>query len=297
MPQPITVRFWGTRGSIPSPGAGTVRYGGNTSCVEVTVGGETLIFDAGTGARLLGTELLNRAAGKPMAARFFISHTHWDHIQGLPFFTPLYVPGHRFEIHGPPGIDPPIEQVIRAQMDRQYFPVELGDCAATLSFHEFSEPSITFGDITVRAHYVHHTALTLAYRVEAHGRSVVYATDHEIYTRMYRTRGEPESLVKLGERHDEEFGQFIAGADLYIGEAQYTAPEYPAKLGWGHSTVEDIAALAARAGVKQLALYHHDPARTDNEVDALAESAHVVVDGTGKRTQVFAAREGAAITL
>jgi phosphoribosyl 1,2-cyclic phosphodiesterase len=293
----IGVRFWGTRGSIPTPGPSTATYGGNTSCVEVRAGDLLLIFDAGTGLRLLGLDLLGRADGRPIEASMFISHTHWDHIQGLPFFVPAYARGNRLAIYGPPGVDQTLERVIHGQMDPHYFPVDMTAMAAALTFHECVETTIALEDVVVRTHYLHHTAITLGYRVEHAGRAIVYATDHEMYRRMYLARGDSPAMLASAERHDADFAAFLAGADLYIADTQYTLAEYGPKRGWGHSTVEDIAALAASAGVKQLALFHYDPLRNDADVAGLVAAAEGVIADRRATTRCLAAREGASLTI
>ena len=297
MTAPISVQFWGTRGSIPTPGPSTVKYGGNTSCVEVRTGDGLFLFDAGTGLRPLGLDLLRRFGTRPIEARLFVSHTHWDHIQGFPFFAPAYGRHHRLEIYGPPGIDRTFEKLIRGQMDHHYFPVEMTDLAAAITMHEVLDPLFQVGGATVRAHYLHHPALTLGYRIESEGRAIVYATDHELYGRMYAERGDPPAMLALAARHDADFAAFIAGADLYIAEAQYRAAEYGPKLGWGHSTVEDIAELAARAGVKRLVLFHHDPMRTDDEVEELVGTARAILAARGADVPCLAAREGETLTI
>ncbi len=290
----IEVQFWGTRGSIATPGPATAKYGGNTSCVEVRVADQILICDAGTGARPLGLDLAARLEGRPLRAHVLISHTHWDHIQGIPFFMPAYEKGNRITFVGPSGINRTLERVIKGQMDPHYFPVEMDHMAAELSFREAVELSFSVGDVVVKRHYLNHPAPSIAYRIEHGGRSVVYATDHEFYRRMYEARGDSAEMLTEADRHDAAFEKFIEGTDLYIADAQYTLEEYDSKIGWGHSTVEDVAAVAARSGVKRLVLYHHDPMRTDPEVEWVTEMARTVM---GKPIPVTAAREGATLTV
>jgi phosphoribosyl 1,2-cyclic phosphodiesterase len=290
----IEVQFWGTRGSIATPGPATAKYGGNTSCVEIRVADQLLICDAGTGARALGVELSERMEGRPINAHLLISHTHWDHIQGIPFFMPAYEKGNKITIVGPSGIDRTLERVIRGQMDPHYFPVEMDNMAAELKFREAVERSFSVGDVVVKRHYLHHPAPSVAYRIEYGGHSVVYATDHEFYRRMYEARGDSAEMLAEADRHDAEFEKFIEGTDLYIADAQYTLDEYGSKIGWGHSTVEDVATVAARSGVARLVLYHHDPMRSDPEVEWVAEMARTVI---GKPIPVTAAREGATLSV
>src|SRR6185436_19430077 len=177
----MRVTFWGTRGSIATPGAGTTTYGGNTSCIEVRCGSDILIFDAGTGIRPLGLALAKEFAGRPLTLHLFISHTHWDHIQGFPFFTPAYLPTTTINIYGSGGQGRPLERVLRGQMDADYFPVALGDMSSTLNVHEFKGKPFQVGDVTISAAYLNHPGMTLGYRVSHQGKSVVYATDNEPY--------------------------------------------------------------------------------------------------------------------
>src|SRR5262245_8812203 len=177
----MNVRFWGTRGSIAAPGPDTARYGGNTSCVEVRAGGQVLIFDAGTGLRPLGLALMREFAGRPFTVHLFISHTHWDHIQGFPFFAPLFAREATIRVYGAPGQGRSLEKVLRGQMESDYFPVGLGDLDATIDVHEFRGGDIQIGDLTISATYLNHPGMNLAYRVIEGGARLVYATDHEPY--------------------------------------------------------------------------------------------------------------------
>ena len=292
----MRVRFWGTRGSIASAGPDTVRYGGNTSCVEVrTSDGTLLILDAGTGIRALGDALL---AEKPPAQRghIFITHTHWDHIQGFPFFVPLFVQGHEWHVYAPRGFGRSLKETLAGQMQYTYFPITLEALGARMLYHDLVEGSFTIGEARITAHYLNHPALTLGYRIEADGATVVYATDHECYSRTAAQLGRPlGDVLRPVDARDRGHAEFIAGADLLIHDTQYTAAEYPAKVGWGHSTVEYVVDLAAASGVKQLALFHHDPRRKDAALDALVQAARERV-GTGA-CEVFAASEGQGVEL
>ena len=289
----MQVRFWGTRGSIPAPGRSTLRYGGNTSCVEVrTDSGELLIFDGGTGARELGLAL---AKAGPVRAHVFIGHTHADHIQGLPFFVPAFLPGSHLTIYGPAGIDRSFPHAMSGQMDYAYFPVPFQELPARLDFEELGEGAFSIGSTRVQAQYLNHTAPCLGYRVEAGGAALVYATDHEPHAfpcwRPDRPDGSyaPDALLHPG---DAGHAELLRDADLVIHDSQYTAAEYPAKHGWGHSPIEYVVDLALVGGVRRLALFHHDPTRDDEAVDGLLAAARAQVAAAGRQLEIVAAAEG-----
>jgi len=287
----MQVRFWGTRGSIATPGGATLRYGGNTSCVEVTsAAGATILIDAGTGAHALGRALMEQ--GRGARGHILISHTHWDHIQGLPFFAPLFVAGNEWRIYGPRGIGQSLREVLAAQMDYAYFPVTLNQFAANVHYHEIVEGGFSIDDVRVATQYLNHPALTVGYRLEADGASIVYASDHEPHSPHAG-----EGHADQAESGDIAHMDFLRDADLVIHDAQYTASEYPSKLGWGHSTIEYAVDVAVAAKVRQLALYHHDPARDDAAVDDLIEAARKRVASIGADLAVIGAAEGATIEL
>jgi len=288
----VLVTFWGTRGSIAKAGPTTVRYGGNTSCVSVRTGAGTLVvLDAGTGIHELGQELVR--SGARVDGHLLIGHTHWDHIQGLPFFAPLFVPGNVWHIYGPRGLDQSIDKTLASQMQYTYFPVQLLDFGATIEYHDLLEGQFEIDDIAVTTRYLHHPALTLGYRLEVDGATVVYATDHE--PTVGGAPG-PDGLEE-DNREESQHIAFLRGADLVIHDAQYLASEYPAKVGWGHSTIEYAVDVAQAAVVRRMALFHHDPTRTDDDVDALVASAVQRAGEQGFSGEVFAAAEGTSITL
>jgi ribonuclease BN (tRNA processing enzyme) len=282
----MRVTFFGTRGSLPVPGPHTVRYGGNTSCVAVrSTGGTLIVLDMGTGAFALGRELA--ASGDPVRGHVLISHTHWDHIQGLPFFAPLFRPGNEWDIYAPRGLGPSLREVLSGQMQYTYFPLELEQLGATIRYHELVEGGLTLGDVAVETHYLNHPALTLGYRLTADGVTMVYALDHEPFATSLAAGSGP--LTEADRRHVE----FLAGADLLIHDAQYLAEEYGSKAGWGHSTVEYALHVARAGGVRRLALAHHDPERSDDALDALVARARTQAAGLDS----FAAAEGTSIDL
>jgi phosphoribosyl 1,2-cyclic phosphodiesterase/DNA-binding response OmpR family regulator len=287
----MRVQFWGTRGSIAKPGPSTARYGGNTSCVEVrSARGTLVIVDCGTGAHPLGQKLIT-AGAKGLRGHILISHTHWDHIQGVPFFEPLFVPGNEWDIYGPKGLDESLRETLAGQMQYTYFPVTPDQFGAKIHYHDLVEGTFDIDDIKVSTHYLNHTALTLGYRLEADGVTIVYCCDHEPHSRALA--GGVGDVAGQDLRHSE----FIHGADLLIHDAQYTAAEYPAKIGWGHSSVEYAVKLGQHAQVKRLALSHHDPLRDDDAVDRVLEGIRAGLQDAASPLEVFAAAEGEIVEV
>ncbi len=284
----MKVRFWGVRGSVPSPGPNTVRYGGNTPCVEIRAGGRLMIADAGTGIRALGEALVRERAGAPIEAHVFIGHTHWDHIQGLPFFAPLYRAESLITLYGLPGTTKAFQEVLAGQMSSAYFPVRPEDLAAKPVHVELRGP-VPIGDARVTYHYLNHPGVTAGFRFEHAGRSACYLSDHEPYSRL-NAGGE------FMDKEDAAVARFAADADLMICESQYTPDEYRQRRGWGHSAFEDVLELALRAKVRRLALFHHDPAHDDAKIDEI-EQACAKASAARGGPEVFAAREGQELTL
>ncbi len=270
MSHDLTIHFHGVRGSIAAPGVTTQRVGGNTSCVEVRAGDHRIVLDAGTGLRALGDRLI---ASGPTATTILLSHLHWDHIQGLPFFTPIYVAGNWIEVVSGPNGAMPLEAALRRQMSAPFFPVDFEDVSRQVRVREprLGE-TFAVGDVRVTMARLNHPDPVYGYRLEYQGASIVYATDTEHFACV-----------------DPALARLAAGADVLIYDAQYTPEEYPGKVGWGHSTWEAAVALARTAGVRQLVLYHHDPRRSDEAVDALEARAQSVFPGA------LAAREGAVL--
>jgi len=288
----MRVTFWGTRGSIATPGSGTLRYGGNTSCVELRSSeGELIVFDCGTGARSLGQAVMAEAhaEGRPTRGSILLGHTHWDHIQGMPFFEPLFDGAGHWEIYGPRGLGTSLAQTLAGQMQYQYFPVAPEQFAAAVSYRDLVEGSFELGDVLVRTQYLNHPALTLGYRIEAGDAVFCYLSDHEPFDPELGAGGDV-----LASREDRRHVEFMAGADVVIHDAQYDASEYPSRRGWGHSTMEYVVDAACAAGVGRIVLYHHDPSRTDDEVDALVTRAR---DRAAGRVDVLAAAEGASLEV
>jgi phosphoribosyl 1,2-cyclic phosphodiesterase len=285
------VRFWGTRGSLPKPGPQTLRFGGNTACVEVRTAADTLtIIDCGSGLHGLGQALVH--ARKPvLKGHILISHTHWDHIQGIPFFAPFFVPGSEWDIYAPKGLGQSLKDTLAGQMQYSYFPVGLDQMAAKIRYHELIEGDFQIGEVSVRTQYLNHTALTLGFRLEADGAALVYACDHEPFSR-HLASGKGEITGQ-----DRQHCEFLSEADLVIHDAQYTLNEYADKVGWGHSTVEYAVAMCKAARVARLALTHHDPLRTDQAIEEIVRKTRDAQRGMASGLDIFAAAEGQALEL
>lgn len=268
MTHDLTVRFLGVRGSIATPG---MAAGGNTACVEVIAGDTRIILDAGTGLRTLGNE---RMASGIRNSTILLSHLHWDHVAGLQFFTPVYVPGYRVEIASGPNGVMSHDDAIRSLFRAPFFPVAFDDLGGTVTTRELrANDHFQIGDITVTMARLNHPDPVYGFRLDHGSQSIVYATDTEHFACVDPT------LKKLA-----------AGADILIYDSQYTPEEYPAKVGWGHSTWQAGAELARAAGVPQLVLFHHDPSRTDTQLAALEAQAAAELPGT------VAAREGMVLS-
>lgn len=305
----MKVRFWGVRGSIPSPGPTTREYGGNTACIELRVGPDDrlIIIDAGSGIRSLGNYLMENDLPKgPIKADIFLSHTHWDHIMGYPFFTPIYVPGTKLKVHGPVSFeDDPLEEVVGGQMKYRYFPINLGELASDVEYIRLKEnPGIDLGDgLCLSTKLLNHPITALGYRFEYEGKIVCTCYDTEPFRNLFITDPDDPDYDEVMAIEGEEVAieqnlaieRFFSGADLLIYDAQYTEAEYRDRINWGHTTMEYAISAANRAGVKKLALFHHDPDRMDMILD---EFAKIYCDpgGTGT-TEVFFAKEAMVIEL
>jgi diguanylate cyclase (GGDEF)-like protein len=291
----MLIRFWGTRGSIPSPGPGTVHFGGNTSCVELQSNdGNLFIFDCGTGIRELGRSLLSKP-DPPARVHILIGHTHWDHIQGFPFFAPVFLPRTEINIYAPLGFQRSLEDAMSGQMQYSYFPVKLQELSGRIYYTELDEGFFRIGDCLVETQYLNHTAPTIGYRVTEGSTSIAYITDHEPF---WQSDG-----AEFQHPGDQLHVDFVRDVDLLIHDAQYSEEEYKDKVGWGHSPMGYVADVAAAAAVKRLALFHHDPTHDDAwikeqelklsrklgtleppiEVFAAAEHMELQIEGSGVR--------------
>lgn len=287
----LALTFWGTRGSVPSPGASTAYFGGNTPCVELRTGtGALLILDAGTGIRHLGHSLLERANGKPIVADILLSHSHWDHIQGLPFFAPLFAPGHEFTVRGAPGALAGIESALRAQMTATVFPVSFDAFLAQVRFRALSE--VERGDgYALKTCALRHPGGATGYRItdgNVGAPALVYISDNEL--------GHADGYESPAGWRDE-LVSFARGASLLVHDAMYTADEYERHRGWGHSRYEDVVDLALDAGVQRLVLFHHHPERSDTAMSEQVAECEKRARDKGGRLEVVAAAEGTTLTV
>lgn len=288
------IRFWGVRGSIPTPGPDTAFYGGNTSCVELSVDGELIILDAGSGIRTLGMNLMGRAAAskQPLEMSLLISHTHWDHIQGLPFFVPAYIPTNKLHVLGYSAVRHHLAEVLAMQMEPTYFPVSMDDMPSHPDVHEVDD-HFEIGPVKAVAFFTNHPGRCAGFRFETSSGSVAYVSDNEINHDGQATHLPRETAAHLVDRMVDT----LHGVRVLIHDSQYTRAEYQSKVGWGHSAVEDVVEMAGRAGVERLVLFHHDPMRTDADLNRIVRLARDLVAEHGWTMRVDAAREGMEIHL
>lgn len=306
----MTLKFWGVRGSIPCPGPATVDYGGNTACLELRFGEEErlIIIDAGSGIRSLGNYMMQHDLPKgPIDTSIFITHTHWDHIMGFPFFTPIFIPGTKLTIYGPVTYeDEGLDRIVGDQLTYRYFPIKHSELAATIEYVPLKECTMDLGGgLKVTTKYLNHPILCLGYRFEYEGRTLCTAYDTEPFRNVFPTDPEDPGYDQLAaeegdlaaKEENEKILRFIEGANLVVHDSQYTYEEYiDSKLGWGHSSFEYVINAAHKASVERVALFHHDPVRTDKQLSTLEEQYRRDIDGK-TQTEIFIAREGEEIEV
>ena len=280
--------LWGTRGSTPTPGGRFLRHGGQTSCMSVVLGDEQFIFDAGSGIRDLGLEVINSSRRK---LHLFVTHTHWDHIQGFPFFAPAYLPGFEITIYGAEGFGKDLKSVFRGQLDREYFPVQMEDMESDLQFRHLAENPVPVGSALVSWEFAQHPGATVGYKIEIGGKKIAWIPDNEF---LQGYTGPPQELtrdhplvVPYGGMID-----FLADADIVIHEAQYTCEEYPEKIRWGHSSVANACALMMLSGVKRWIVTHHDPLHDDAFLETKLQVTRQILARFGHDIQVCHGYDG-----
>jgi phosphoribosyl 1,2-cyclic phosphodiesterase len=301
----LSVRIWGDRGSIPCPGKDTVIYGGNTSCLEIRAGEKLVIVDFGTGIKPFGDWLMANDFKKgPIDTDIFITHTHWDHIMGFPMFTPIFIPTSRIRIRGPVSYEnETLEQIIGAQLTYRYWPIRISELSAHIEYSQIKETTLDLGGgLCVTTKYLNHPILCLGYRFEYQGKSIITAYDNEPFRNLFPTDptdpNYDEDAAQEGEaaakEENEKLLQFYRNADVLIHDSQYTAAEYEKHLGWGHTSFEHAINSATKAGVKKLIMFHHDPNRTDEQLEKLERDYQNRIAGKTSM-QIMMAREGLTI--
>jgi phosphoribosyl 1,2-cyclic phosphodiesterase len=293
----MKVKFWGVRGSIPTPGASTVRYGGNTACTELHLDdGSLIILDAGTGIRNLGNELAQ--TDQRIRASILITHPHWDHIQGFPFFKPAFVAGNELTIIGPEARGVKLAELIAEQMNKIYFPVRLSELKAKIDFVPLKENNINVEGAEVQSFFVNHPGFTLGYRISCNGKTLVYVSDNEPFTpesSHFFTNGEAEVLKLFSDyvgNPDDRVLNYVKGADVLIHDTTFTPEQYEEHIGWGHSHYLYTLHLAADAGVKNLFLFHYDPSLSDQDIDEIVVKSKIEMRRMRYSYRLFASNEG-----
>ncbi|MAD61317.1 MAG: hypothetical protein CMH49_07390 [Myxococcales bacterium] len=282
----MKVRFWGTRGSIAKSSSEVLKYGGNTSCVEIrSEANDLIILDAGTGLHGLSHQLLQEKV-QLRSASILISHTHWDHIQGLPFFAPFFFPNVEWHIYGPPTLSHDLKSILSGQMQKVYFPITQDIFNAQIKYHNLTEGEFSIGDIHVKTQYLNHPGVTMGYRITVDGHTIVYSTDHEPHDCRLAHGGHAHKNTE-----DGFHAQLLEGADYVIHDTQYLASEYEQRRGWGHSTMEYVVDLSHQADVKRLILFHHDPMRSDHEVDQIVDMSRERARNKAGKMEIWAASE------
>ena len=293
----MLVTFWGTRGSISTPGPQTEKYGGNTACVSVRQGSTIIIFDAGTGIRELGLRLMREyeRTGAPLEVHLLLSHTHWDHIQGLPFFSPAYLPDTKLNIYGSPKKGRFLASILEGQMDTEYFPISMREWGSRVAIREIKNHCIDINGIEVVSEEQHyHPGGSIRFRLSSGAAKIVYASDVELDAFI---TGRPADKSKKVKAQVAAYKAFIQDADLLIGDGQYSTEEYKRCVGWGHTSMPVLAEVASECGVKRLAVFHHDPQHSDHYLDRAAHRLSPEYAEGEDPMSLFWAREGMTLSV
>lgn len=296
------VKCWGVRGSIPVPGPSTLRYGGNTSCVEVRADGEIIVLDAGSGIRGLGIALEAEFGSNPICLSLLLTHAHWDHIQGLPFFLPAYKEKNQIRVLGYEGAQAGLGQILANQMETPFFPVNMRDLPSNIAIEELKEMEFEIGRVRVCSKFLNHPGICAGYRLYTSGGSIAFLPDNEPYERLKMQDAQldhasPDEAKSFAADEHAKLIEFLKGASLLMLDTQYTDEEYESHIGWGHGSLTTTVDLALEAGIGKLLLFHHDPSHDDDTVDRMLERARKYVADRGSSLEVDGAREGAEIVL
>ena len=296
------LKIWGVRGSIPVPGPGTVRYGGNTSCIEIRADGELIVLDAGSGIRELGLALETEFGSRPINLSLLITHVHWDHIQGFPFFVPAYNDKNEIQILGYDGAGSALQEILKGQMATPFFPVALYDLPGKINIQKLDSMDFKIGKVRVRSRLMNHPGVCVGYRILTSKGSIAYLPDHEPYEafKLHSAKSHllsPEQTQKRAREDRAELVKFLQGSDILILDTQYTDEEYQAHIGWGHGSLSTAISLALDASVRKLVLFHHDPTHDDDMVDEMVQTARRIAAKSESYLEVEGAREGAEMAL
>ncbi|HEU0208950.1 MAG TPA: MBL fold metallo-hydrolase [Candidatus Udaeobacter sp.] len=297
----MRIKFWGTRGSIAVPGPATLRYGGNTTCVELRADDEIVVLDAGSGIRPLGNALGEEFQTQPIKLSLFITHAHWDHIQGFPFFKPAYDPKNEIRIFGFDGAGASFRQILAQPMKAPFFPIAMRELSAKMEINKLTEMNFSVGRLNVRTAFVNHPGVCAGYRIFTSAGSISFLPDYEPYEFfLHATKGNqltPEEAKQTASKERTSLIEFLRGSDILILDAQYADEEYESHIGWGHGSISTAVSLALDAEVQTLVLFHHDPNHDDATVGAMEKSARELVTKSGKDLEITTAEEGSEILL
>jgi phosphoribosyl 1,2-cyclic phosphodiesterase/CheY-like chemotaxis protein len=301
-PPSTRIKFWGVRGSIPVPGQATIGYGGNTTCVEVRTNGDIIVLDAGSGIRELGIALEKEFGSAPINLTLLLTHTHWDHIQGLPFFLPAYKAKNSIRVLGYEGARAGLATILAAQMEVPFFPVSWSDLPGTIKIQELKKMAFSIGKVRVRSKFLNHPGICAGYRLFTKEGSIAFLPDNEPFEPLKlklakRDGTHPHRARAQAAVQRSKLVEFLKDTDVLILDAQYTDEKYQEHIGWGHGALSRVVSLALEARAKKLFLFHHDPTHDDHKIDEMLERARLLVVESGRKLEVEAAREGAEIWL